>query len=114
MQTDSEALLRAGIDLASETWQDTKRNLGWQNSDVDKAFTHQVGRIHRKSLYERLGLELKIDFATVETLGNIGAAALPMTAAMGIEAGHIQPGDRVALLGIGSGLNALMFGLHWQ
>ena len=114
MQTDSVALLNAGIELASETWEDTKRNLSWQNSDVNKAFTHQVGRVHRKMLYERLGLDPQIDYSTLETLGNVGAAALPMAAAMGIEKGHLKSGDKVALLGIGSGLNALMFGIQWQ
>lgn len=113
MQTDSEALLHAGINLAEAAWQRTKHTLGWSDADVDKAFTHQVGRAHRKLLYERLGLDPKIDFSTVEFLGNTGAAALPLTAAIGIERGHVQPGDRVALLGIGSGLNALMLGLEW-
>lgn len=113
MQTDSEALLHAGINLAESAWIETKRALGWNDTDVDKAFTHQVGRVHRKLLYERLGLDPKIDFSTVEFLGNTGAAALPLTAALGIERGHVRPGDRVALLGIGSGLNALMLGLEW-
>ena len=114
MQTDSEALLHAGIDLAASTWQETKQVLRWQDSDVDKAFTHQVGKAHRKLLYERLGLNPEIDFPTVEFLGNVGAAALPMTAAMGIELGHVQSGNKVALLGIGSGLNSLMLGMQWR
>ncbi len=114
MQTDSEALLHAGIDLAESTWKLAKQNLNWTNEDVTKAFTHQVGRAHRKLLYESLGLSPKLDFATVEFLGNTGAAALPMTMAMGIEKGHLQPRDQVALLGIGSGLNSLMLGLDWQ
>jgi 3-oxoacyl-[acyl-carrier-protein] synthase III len=114
MQTDSEALLHAGIELAESTWVLARQNLNWNNSDVTKAFTHQVGRAHRKLLYESLGLNPKMDFATVEFLGNTGAAALPMTMAMGIEKGHLQPRDRVALLGIGSGLNSLMLGLDWQ
>jgi 3-oxoacyl-[acyl-carrier-protein] synthase-3 len=114
MQTDSEALLHAGIDLAASTWAETRRVLGWQNSDVDKSFTHQVGKAHRKLLYERLGLNGQGDFSTVEFLGNTGAVALPMTAAIGIERGHLQPNDRVALLGIGSGLNAVMLGLQWH
>lgn len=113
MQTDSEALLHAGINLAESTWNATRSALGWTNADVQKAFTHQVGRAHRKLLYERLGLDPAIDFATVEFLGNTGAAALPLTAAMGIEKGHVREGDHVALLGIGSGLNSLMLGLQW-
>ncbi|MBI5758626.1 MAG: 3-oxoacyl-ACP synthase III [Planctomycetales bacterium] len=114
MQTDSEALLHAGINLAESTWDETRRVLEWTNASVTKAFTHQVGRAHRKLLYERLGLDPKLDFATVEFLGNTGAAALPLTAALGIERGHVQPGDRLALLGIGSGLNSLMLGAEWN
>ncbi len=114
MQTDSEAMLHAGIGLAVSTWKKTKQVLHWQNSNVDKTFTHQVGKAHRKLLYEKLGLNPKIDFPTVEFLGNVGAAALPMAAAMGIEQGHVRTGNKIALLGIGSGLNALMLGIEWQ
>jgi 3-oxoacyl-[acyl-carrier-protein] synthase III len=113
MKTDSEALLHAGVDLAGRTWDDFRRELEWSNERVDKAFTHQVGRAHRKLLYERLGLDPALDFATVEWLGNTGAAALPATAAIGVERGHLAPGDHVALLGIGSGLNSVMLGLRW-
>jgi 3-oxoacyl-[acyl-carrier-protein] synthase-3 len=114
MQTDSEALLHAGVDLAERTWRDTRTVLGWTNDDVQRTFTHQVGRAHRRLLYERLELDLARDFSTVEFLGNTGAAALPLTAAIGIERGLVQRGDNVALLGIGSGLNALMLGLQWS
>ena len=114
MQTDSEALLHAGVQLAAQTWEVARKTLEWENRDVDKVLTHQVGRAHRKLLLERLGLEPSLDFPTVEFLGNTGAAALPMTAALAIERGHLQHGDRVALLGIGSGLNSVMIGLHWQ
>jgi 3-oxoacyl-[acyl-carrier-protein] synthase-3 len=113
MQTDSEALLHAGVALAEKSWEETKRTLGWTNADVQRTFTHQVGRAHRKLLYERLGLDAALDFSTVEFLGNTGAAALPLTAALGIERGNISAGDKIALLGIGSGLNALMLGLKW-
>jgi len=113
MQTDSEALLHAGVDLAERTWDLTKQTLGWTNADVQRAFTHQVGRAHRRLLYDRLQLDPALDFSTVEFLGNTGAAALPLTAAIGIERGLVRAGDRVALLGIGSGLNALMLGVEW-
>ncbi|MSR59895.1 MAG: 3-oxoacyl-ACP synthase III [Planctomycetaceae bacterium] len=113
MQTDSEALLHAGVALAESTWTQTKQALHWDNASVSRSFTHQVGRAHRKLLYDRIGLDPAIDFSTVEFLGNTGAAALPLTVALGIERGFVKPGDRVALLGIGSGLNALMLGLDW-
>lgn len=113
MLTDAEALLHAGIDLAAVTWERTKLALNWTNESVDKAFTHQVGKAHKKLLYERLDLNPHIDFSTMDFLGNTGAAALPTAAAIGIERKHVQAGDQVALLGIGSGLNAIMLGMHW-
>lgn len=114
MQTDSEALLHAGVGLAAETWTETKRTLRWSNDSVDKAFTHQVGRAHRKLLYDKLGLSEDLDFATVDFLGNTGAAALPITTAIGLERGHVQSGENVALLGIGSGLNSIMAGFRFE
>jgi hypothetical protein len=36
MATDSEALLKAGVKLASENWEKAKLVLGWTNDDVDK------------------------------------------------------------------------------
>jgi len=113
MRTDSEALLHAGVDLASRTWDQMKTTLGWSDADVDRVFTHQVGRAHRKLMLEKLSISPEIDFPTVEFLGNTGSAALPMTAAIGIERGLVNSGDKVALLGIGSGLNAIMLGLEW-
>jgi 3-oxoacyl-[acyl-carrier-protein] synthase-3 len=113
MQTDSEAQLHAGVALAASTWQDAKQAFGWSNADVNKTFTHQVGRAHRKLLFERLELDPSIDFPTVEFLGNTGAVALPTAWSLGLEQGRIVARDRVALLGIGSGLNALMLGVEW-
>ncbi|MFP6763683.1 MAG: 3-oxoacyl-ACP synthase III [Planctomycetaceae bacterium] len=114
MQTDSEALLHAGVGLAAETWGETQQILNWNNASVHKSFTHQVGRAHRSLLYNTLGLSEEIDFSTVDFLGNTGSAALPVTAAIGLERGHVKPHENVALLGIGSGLNSIMAGFRFE
>lgn len=114
MATDSEALLHAGIELAARCWERFLSRLRWTVEDVHKVFTHQVGRAHRKLLLERLALPPQRDFPVVEFLGNTGAAALPMAAAIGIRRGHLVDGDQVALLGIGSGLSSVMLGLEWH
>ena len=112
METDSEALLHAGIALAERTWQKTKSVLDWGNEDVDRVFTHQVGKQHRKLLMERLELNPDLDFPTVERFGNTGAAALPMALAMGLAEDPPAAGSKLALLGIGSGLNSVMLGIE--
>lgn len=112
METDSEALLHAGIALAERTWEQTKAELNWSNADVDRVFTHQVGKQHRNLLMERLQLDPHLDFPTVELFGNTGAVALPMALAMGLEKEPPPAGTTLALLGIGSGLNSVMLGIE--
>ena len=114
MATDSETLMREGVAAARATFAGFLDEMGWQSGDVQKTFCHQVGRAHQRLLFESLGLDPRIDFSTFEYLGNTGSVALPMTAAIGIETGRLQPGDRVALLGIGSGINVIMLGVEWQ
>jgi 3-oxoacyl-[acyl-carrier-protein] synthase-3 len=113
MWTDSESLMREGIAAARAAFADFLREMEWSIGDVQKTFCHQVGRAHQRLLFEALGLDPRLDFSTFEYLGNTGAAALPATAAIGIERGWVRPGDRVALLGIGSGINVIMLGLQW-
>ena len=112
MNTDSEALLHAGIALAEKTWAEARSELGWSNSDVDRIYTHQVGRQHRKLLVERLELDPQRDYPTVERFGNTGAVALPMAMAMGLQDDPPAKGTKLALLGIGSGLNSVMLGIE--
>jgi 3-oxoacyl-[acyl-carrier-protein] synthase-3 len=114
MWTDSEALLVEGIETARATFGRFLDQSDWRPGDIDRTFCHQVGRAHRKLLLESLQLDPAIDFSTVEFLGNTGSVALPVTAAMAIEQGRLNRDDRVALLGIGSGINVLMLAVHWQ
>lgn len=113
MQTDSEAMLVAGVALARETWGDFSAATGWTAALPDRFICHQVGAAHRRKLYETLGLDLAKDYSTFETLGNMGSVSLPATLALAIENGSVNEGSLVGLLGIGSGLNCLMLGLEW-
>lgn len=113
MQTDSERLLEAGVALASETWAEFGTLTGWTSSSVDRAICHQVGSAHRRRLFEAVGLDLAKDYSTFETLGNMGSVSLPATLASAVEAGAIVKGNKVALMGIGSGLNCMMLALEW-
>ena len=114
MATDSETLMREGVAVAQTAFAAFLEEMKWQPGDIQKTFCHQVGRAHHRLLFESLGLDQRIDFATFEHLGNTGAAALPTAASLGIESGHVQSGDRVALFGIGSGINVIMLGLEWR
>lgn len=112
MSTDSEAMLHAGVELAQQTFADFQRELGWERSAIERVVTHQVGRAHRKLLLERLELDEALDHPTVERLGNMGSVSVPITLDEARRQGVIQPGQQVACLGIGSGLQCQMLGLR--
>ena len=114
MQTDSETLMRQGVDVGAATFAQLREESGWSVDDIDKTFCHQVGSAHRKMMLDRLGVAPAIDFPTFEWLGNTGSAALPAALCLGRQEGWLDADDRVALLGIGSGINCLMMGVHWQ
>ena len=113
MQTDSEQLLLAGVEVAQQTWRLFEQETGWTRATPQRIICHQVGNTHRRKLYETVGLDLAKDFSTFETLGNTGSAALPTALALAVESGALKSGDKAALLGIGSGINSLMLAVEW-
>jgi 3-oxoacyl-[acyl-carrier-protein] synthase-3 len=113
MATDSEKLLLAGCALAGATWQKALAELRWTNATPDRFFTHQVGSAHRKLLFETLGLEMGKDFPTFMRFGNTGSAALPTALAAAQDENALRVGEKLALLGIGSGLSSIMLGVEW-
>ncbi|MDB6115548.1 MAG: fabH 2 [Lacunisphaera sp.] len=113
MQTDSEQLLLAGVEVARQTWKLFEQETGWTRATPQRIICHQVGSTHRRKLYETVGLDLAKDFSTFETLGNTGSAALPTALALAVAGGALKSGDHAALLGIGSGINSLMLAVEW-
>lgn len=113
METDATAVLSHGVDLGRRTWERFLPELGWTETEVDKVICHQVGSGHRDAVLPSLGIDVSKDFSTFPTLGNMGPVALPATAAIASSQGFLSPGDRVAFLGIGTGLNCMMLGLLW-
>lgn len=114
MQTDAETLMQEGIATGFMTFQDFLGDAGWSVDDIDKTFCHQVGSAHRRLMLESLGIDPQNDYVTFPWLGNTGSVALPITMAIGLENGHVQQGENVGMLGIGSGINCLMIGVEWQ
>jgi len=113
MATDSVSVLKYGVQLGRETWRAFLEELGWTPAQVDRVICHQVGSGHQEAILASLQLPREKDYTTYRYLGNMGTAALPVTAAIAEERGVLQAGERVGFLGIGSGLSCLMLGLEW-
>jgi 3-oxoacyl-[acyl-carrier-protein] synthase-3 len=113
LTTDSVGILKHGVALGLKTWSAFLNKVGWVREQIDKVICHQVGATHRSTILNMLGIPEDRDFSTFPYLGNMGTVSLPLTAALADEREFLQPGDRVGLLGIASGLNCLMLGVKW-
>jgi 3-oxoacyl-[acyl-carrier-protein] synthase III len=113
MSTDGVGVMNYGVELGLRTWQAFLPEVGWRSEVVDRVICHQVGSAHQSLILKTLGIPSDKDFTTYEYLGNMGTVSLPLTAAIADEREILEPGEKVALLGIGSGLNCMMIGVEW-
>lgn len=113
MVTDTRNLLMAGIELASRTWQRAIDEFKWTMDTLDQLVLHQVSKSHTEKLVKALELDFAKVFAIFPEYGNIGPASVPIVLSKLAEAGRLVKGDRIALMGIGSGLNCTMADIVW-
>lgn len=113
METRSEDLLKAGVELVTQTWSIFLDELNWSNDSFNKLVGHQVGVAHRNAILDSIKVSKDKDYSTFESLGNTGSSALPVTLMKAHEDNFIKKSDTVALLGIGSGLSTVMLGVEW-
>lgn len=116
METDSEKLMEKGVYLAKETWANFKEVSNWQESDLSWVLTHQVGKAHEELTLKTLNCYEVPTFRTYPTFGNTGSSALPLTLERLLANPTQGPkaDDKIALMGIGSGLTSIILGLTWR
>ncbi|MDR1657566.1 MAG: 3-oxoacyl-ACP synthase III [Deltaproteobacteria bacterium] len=108
MQTDSAALLEAGVALAQATFTKGASNFGWTKDTFDLIVCHQVSEANTRRFSQVLELDWDRLIKTYPHYGNMGPVAVPFTFDLAWERGLIRPGHRVGLMGIGSGLCCAM------
>ena len=113
MVTKTRELLLAGMDLAVRTWGKATEALGWTADTVDHFVLHQVSKVHTEQLAGILGIDVTKIFRLYPEFGNIGPAGVPIALSKLEDSGRLERGQRVALLGIGSGINCTMAELLW-
>ena len=109
MFTDAKALLKGGLDLVVSAWKEASGEWEWKK--MNRYVTHQVSSIHTDAIVRAVRLDRSRVPTTFPRLGNVGPASVPITLAE--EQATLRSGDRVLLMGVGSGLNTAMMELAW-
>ncbi len=113
MVTDTRMLLIEGIKLAQKTFMAAREALGWAVEELDQFVIHQVSQPHTAAFIKNFGIDPKKVMTIFGEHGNIGPASVPIVLSKLKQLGKLKKGDRIALLGIGSGLNCSMAEVVW-
>jgi len=113
MVTDTRMLLIEGLKLAQKTWAAAKIALGWVAEEMDEFVIHQVSQVHTAAFVKAFGINPTKVLTIFNEHGNIGPASVPIVLSKLREMGRLKKGSRIALLGIGSGLNCSMAEVVW-
>ena len=109
MYTNAKALLKGGLELVVSAWKEAAPE--WRWSTMDRYITHQVSSVHTNAIIKAAGLDPARVPTTYPRFGNVGPASIPITLVE--EQQSLRKGDRVLLMGVGSGLNTAMMELAW-
>ena len=109
MFTDAKALLKGGMELVVAAWKEAKKDWNW--SSMDRYILHQVSDVHTNAIVKAAGLDRSRVPVTYAKYGNVGPASIPIT--LSEQSSTLNPGDRVLLMGVGSGLNTAMMEIAW-
>ncbi|MGY1650283.1 3-oxoacyl-ACP synthase III [Geodermatophilus sp. SYSU D01119] len=110
MRTDLKGLLDAGLALSEDMWADAAEEFDWAGG-MDRYIVHQVSKVHTKAMCDRFSIDPALVPTTFPTRGNLGPASVPFTLAG--QQDTLADGDRVLLMGIGSGLNVSCLEIAW-
>jgi acyl-CoA:acyl-CoA alkyltransferase len=110
MRTDLKGLLDAGLNLSADLWAEAAGEFDWSGG-MDRYIVHQVSKVHTKAMCDRFSIDPELVPTTFPTRGNLGPASVPFTLADRQDS--LVDGDRVLLMGIGSGLNASCLEIAW-
>ena len=113
MRTDTKGLLLAGLELASHTWKEAVATFDWDPESVDTYVVHQVSKVHTRAVCDTLGLDIGKFPLIYPHFGNIGPAGVPTVLSKAVEDGTVTSGQRVMLMGVGSGINAAAAEIAW-
>jgi 3-oxoacyl-[acyl-carrier-protein] synthase-3 len=113
MRTDATRLLEAGLEVGLRTWKEAVDAFGWDPDGFDVYAVHQVSTVHTRAVCSTLGIDSDRVPLTFPRFGNIGPASVPLVVSKEADAGRLRSGDRIMLMGIGSGINAAAAELVW-
>jgi len=86
---------------------------GWSLDQIDLFIPHQANVRIIESAVKALKLAPERVFVNLQDYGNTSAASIPIALCEAVDAGKVEPGDHVVLVGFGAGLTWAACAIQW-
>lgn len=115
MSADMPAIIEETAKLMACMFRECLHNrLKWKVEELAKYLIHQVGN-RAFQIYSKLtGVPTAIMPKTVDTLGNLITASIPVNIYNCVNAGELRAGDKIYISSTGSGISLSQAGVVWD
>jgi 3-oxoacyl-[acyl-carrier-protein] synthase-3 len=113
MKMDGQEVFRRAVRIVVSSAEATLERAGHTMADVALMIPHQANQRIMDAAARRLGIADDKVVTTLDRTGNTSAASIPFALAEAAEAGRLQPGDLVLLVGFGAGMTGASALLRW-
>ncbi len=110
---DGTALFRAAVLGMSAAAEKAIADAGWTGDDVDLVFPHQANIRIIDATVRRLDVDDAKVYTNIASYGNTSAASIPLALSEALDAGRVEPGAKLILVGFGAGLTWGAAGIVW-
>lgn len=114
LSMEGRRVFKFGVNAICSSVTELAREAGVSVGDIDHFVFHQANERILASAVSRLGIEDERVVRSLAETGNISSACIPLALDRLVRAGKINPGQLVALVGFGAGLDTGACLLRWE
>jgi 3-oxoacyl-[acyl-carrier-protein] synthase III len=113
IQMEGKEVFRRAVRIMVDSATKSMAAAGVTADDITMVVPHQANIRIIEAACQRLGLPMTKAATVLDRTGNTSSASIPLALADGLDAGRVQPGDLVLLVGFGAGMTAASAVLRW-
>lgn len=110
---EGKEVFRRAVRIMVDSAEKSMRQAGVTADQIALVVPHQANVRIIQAACERLGVPMERAATVLHYTGNTSSASIPLALVDALEAGRVQPGDLVLLVGFGAGMTAASAILRW-
>ncbi|MCX6522318.1 MAG: ketoacyl-ACP synthase III [Actinobacteria bacterium] len=113
IQMEGKEVFRRAVRIMVDSATKSMAAAGVTADQITMVVPHQANLRIIEASCQRLGVPMDKCAIVLDRTGNTSSASIPLALADGLDAGRVQPGDLVLLVGFGAGMTAASAVLRW-